>query len=85
MPFDFDWTDLATKENLLWEEDDAHPPGAETWREAWLRLFSEPVPYMRDCWASYDGGDYRAFWFPGGRILVHDAANGTSIYQTDIL
>lgn len=62
----------------LWVEDDARPPDAETYSQAWLRLFGEPVP--EKTLDKVDYGDHFYLLKPGGRILEH-SCEGSSIYE----
>lgn len=48
---------LQEHDCVIWQEDDAKPPDAETLHGAWLRYFGEELPRTTVAAATFDMGD----------------------------
>lgn len=60
---------------VLWREDDARPPDRETSYPAFERIFGS-APHKASSISQYDGGDWFAALFDGGRVLGYSFEGG---------
>jgi hypothetical protein len=68
----------------VWAEDDAtvHDPDHETLKEAYFRLYGEPLEYARAILVA-DLGDADEYTFPNGAIVLATFPGNSVIFEEE--